>query len=38
MQLFQKQLKEMNEDYEYSKRNRDEAKKQLDARFNDLER
>ena len=28
----------MNEDYEYSKRSRDEAKKQLDARFNDLER
>ena len=38
MELFQKQLKEMNEDYEYSKRIKDESKKQLEARFADLER
>lgn len=38
MQLFQGQLKQMNEDFDYMKRNRDEAKKQLEARFQDIER
>ena len=38
MGLFQNQLKQMNEDYEFMKRNKEEAKKQLDARFQDIDR
>lgn len=38
MQLFQGQLKQMTEDFDFMKRNKEEAKKQLDARFQDIER
>jgi hypothetical protein len=38
MQLFHGQLKQMTDDFDYMKRNREEAKKQLDARFQDVER
>jgi len=38
MQLFHGQLKQMTDDFDFMKRNREEAKKQLDARFQDIER
>ena len=37
-ELLKKQLNQMGEDFEYMKKNKEEAKKQLDARFQDIER
>lgn len=38
MQLFHGQLKQMTDDFDFMKRNREESKRQLDARFQDIER
>lgn len=37
-ELLKKQLGQMTEDFDYMKKNRDEYKKQLEARFQDIER
>jgi hypothetical protein len=37
-ELLKKQLSQMNEDFEFMKKNREEWKKQLDAKFQDIER
>ena len=37
-ELLKKQLGQMSEDFDYMKKNREEWKKQLEARFQDIER
>jgi hypothetical protein len=37
-ELLKKQLTQMGEDFEFMKKSREERNKQLDARFQDIER
>jgi hypothetical protein len=37
-ELLKKQVNQMGEDFEFMKKNREEWKKQLDAKFQDIER
>lgn len=37
-ELLKKQLAQMGEDFEFMKKSKEEWKKQLDARFQDIER
>lgn len=37
-ELLKKQLVQMSEDFDFMKKSREEWKKQLDARFQDIER
>ena len=37
-ELLKKQLIQMGEDFEFMKKNKEEWRKQLDARFQDIER
>ena len=37
-ELLKKQLTQMGEDFEFMKKNKEEWRKQLDARFQDIER
>lgn len=37
-ELLKKQLGQMSDDFDYMKKNREEWKKQLEARFQDIER
>ena len=37
-ELLKKQLTQMGEDFEFMKKNKEESRKQLDARFQDIER